>query len=304
MDRWLETETLVQIAEQGSITNAAKALGQSVSAISRNLAALEERLGVRLVQRTTRSLSMTEEGEAFYQQAKILLAEMLDIEAKASRGASDPSGTLRVTASTSFSLLHLMPLLPEFTKLYPRVSVEVLAHNRYQDIIENGMDLAIRTRRVESDSSITIRRLAETRRRLVAAPAYLEQRGHPRHPDDLKDHDLLIYLLADDPLELKFSQKDLRVSVQVQPKVSSNEGQLLLNAALNGMGIIAQPSYIVQDALDRGTLVRVLDNWDLPRLTINLAFPTRRHMPAKTRLFIDFLAERFRSNNYEEAWTS
>jgi len=304
MDRWLETEVLVQIAEHGSVTKAAKALGHSVSAISRHLAALEERLGVRLVQRTTRSLAMTEEGETFYQQAKAILAEMREVEATVSKGASDPVGLLRVTASTSFCLLHLMPLLPAFSTLYPKISIEVVAHNRYQDIIENGVDLAIRTRRVESDSSITIRRLAETRRRLVAAPEYLAMRGIPARPEDLQDHDLLLYLLADDPFRFTFRKAEAVRTVQIRPLMTSNEGQLLLRAALDGMGIIAQPSYIVQDALDAGRLVRVLDDWDLPRLTINLAFPTRRHMPAKTRLFIEFLLQHFRDHDHEARWIS
>lgn len=304
MDRWVETEVLVQIAEHGSVTKAAKALGQSISAISRHLAALEERLGVRLVHRTTRSLAMTEEGETFYQQAKVILAEMREVEALVSKGASDPVGALRITASTSFCLLHLMPLLPEFSRLYPKISIEVVAHNRYQDIIENGVDLAIRTRRVESDSSITIRRLAETRRRLVASPQYLAVRGVPAKPEDLRDHDLLLYLLADDPFRFTFRKGDSMRTVQIRPLMTSNEGQLLLRAALDGMGIVAQPSYIVQDALDAGQLVKVLDDWDLPRLTINLAFPTRRHMPAKTRLFIEFLLRRFRDHNHEARWTS
>ncbi|RIX98708.1 LysR family transcriptional regulator [Aureimonas flava] len=304
MDRFTETEVLVNVAEQGSITKAADAMGQSVSAVSRYLSSLEERLGVRLVNRTTRRFSMTEEGEIFYQHAKAILAEMQDAEALVMQGSSSPSGTLKITASTSFSLLHLMPIIPDFMRSHPKVAVEVTAHNRYYDIIESGVDLAVRTRRVEADSSITIRRLAETRRRLVASPEYVAEMGMPHTPDDLENHRLLVYMLADDPLKLHLKKGGSTFTAQIRPTMTSNEGQLLLSAALSGMGIIAQPSYIVEDALERGQLVRVLDDWDLPRLTINLAFPTRRHLPAKTRIFIEFLVEHFRRMDYERLWTN
>ena len=304
MDRFTEVEVLVHVAEQGSITKAAQALGQSVSATSRYLSSLEERLGVRLVNRTTRRISITEEGEAFYSYAKSILSELQDAEALVGQVSHAPSGTLKITASTSFAMLHLMPIVPEFTRNYPRINVEITANNRYHDIIEAGVDLAIRTRRVEEDSSITIRRLAQTRRRLVASPAYIEEMGMPSHPEELERHRLLIYLLADNAMRLDMRKGNSRSLVNVKPLMTRNEGQLLVRGARAGMGIIAQPSYIVQEDLENGTLVRVLDDWDLPRLTINLAFPTRRHMPAKTRLFIEFLSDHFRKHNFEEKWIS
>lgn len=303
MDRFTETEVLINVAEQGSITRAAEVMGQSVSAVSRYLSSLEERLGARLVNRTTRRFSMTEEGEYFYNQAKSILSDLQEAEAHVGQVTTSASGTLRLTASTSFSLLHLMPILPGFTKANPKVNVEITAHNRYHDIIESGVDLAIRTRRVEVDSSITIRRLAETRRRLVASPTYIAEMGMPMHPSDLEAHRILIYMLADDPLRLHLKRGGSQVTVQVAPFLTSNEGQLLLHGALDGLGIIAQPSYIVQEALDRGALVKVLDDWDLPRLTINLAFPTRRHLPAKTRFFIEYLVNHFRTEDFERKWT-
>lgn len=302
MGRFTETEVLVHVAEQGSITKAAETLGQSVSAVSRYLSSLEERLGVRLVNRTTRRFSMTEAGEIFYARARDILADLQNAEALVDQVSSAPSGTLKITASTSFSMLHLMPILPQFTNANPNVNVEITAHNRYQDIIENGVDLAIRTRRIEEDSSITIRKLAETRRRLVASPAYIEEMGMPTHPNELEDHRLLIYLLADDPMRLHLVKDDTLATIKVRPFVTSNEGQLLLRGALDGMGIIAQPSYIVEEALAAGSLVRVLDDWDLPRLTINLAFPSRRLMPAKTRLFIEYLVDHFREMDFERRW--
>ncbi len=304
MDRFSELEVLVQIFEAGSISKAAKNLGQSVSAVSRYLSSLEERLGVRLVNRSTRQTSFTEEGENFYTHAKSILFDLKDAEAQVSGVSHSPSGTLKLTASTSFSLLHLMPLIPEFTRQYPKISIDIAASNRYLDIIEQGVDLAIRTRRMEEDSTITIRKLAATRRRLVASPSYLEKMGVPSHPEDLERHRILAYLLADDPLRLHLQKNNSKITVNIKPFLTSNEGQLLMSGARAGMGIIAQPSYIVQKDLDEGTLVRVLDDWDLPQLTINMAFPSRRHLPAKTRLFIDFLHEHFRQNDYEKLWLS
>jgi DNA-binding transcriptional LysR family regulator len=264
---------------------------------------LETRLGARLVQRSTRQLSLTGEGEQLYSAAKDLLANWEEAEANIATRAHTPTGRLRVGASLSFALLHLMPVVQQFRERYPSVFVEVVASNRYYDIIENGLDLAIRTRRVEADSSITIRRLARTRRVLAASPEYLNRRGIPSHPEELKSHDLILYTLADDWNSLLFRKEDESVKVEVDGIINANDGQLICKAARDGLGILAQPTYIIQEDLENGRLVRVLDDWDLPRLTMNIAYPSRSFLPARTRLFIDFLVEQFRVNNYEELWT-
>ena len=304
MDRWTELEVFVQIADSGSISRAAEALGMSVSAASRYLMTLEERLNTRLVHRTTRQLSLTGEGEIFCERCRDILGSVREAEASISEAARNPTGLLRVQASLSFCLLHLTPLIPAFTERYPGIRIEIVAANRYHDIIENGIDVAVRTRRVEADSQITIRRLAQTRRLLAAAPSYLERHGTPGHPEELGRHRLLLYTLADSWNELRFRQGAETVTVPVNGAVNANDGQLLRAAALGGLGILAQPTYIIQADLAAGRLVRVLDDWDLPRLTMNIAYPTRAFLPAKTRLFIDFLVEDFRRNDYERLWTS
>lgn len=303
MDPFKEIELFVHVADAGSISKAAEQLGLSVSAASRHLIALETRLGVRLVQRTTRQLSLTEIGAEFYRRSKSVLADMQEAESVARDAVVKPSGVLRVTASLSFCLLHIEPLLPEFTKHYPEISVDIVAANRYLDVMENNVDVAIRTRQFEADNNLTIRRLAETRRVLAASPAYLEKYGTPRVPMDLIKHKLLIYDYAVNPTELPFRQRGEAATVNVRPFISTNDGQILIKSALHDMGILVQPKYIVYDYLTRGELVSVLDDWDLPRLTMNIAFQTRRHMPAKVRLFIDALAQRFRENDYENLWT-
>ena len=289
MDRWTEIEVFSQIAELGSITRAAETLSMSTSAASRYLIALEERLKVRLVQRTTRQLYLTVEGEKFYARSRDLLAGMREAEHEISEVALNPTGLLRVSASLSFCLLHLNHVIAGFTKLYPRVTFDVGVSNR--------------TRRVEADSSITIRRLAETRRLLAASPEYLERKGIPSSPHELVSHDLLIYTLADNWNQLTFRRSEETTTVAVNGLLNSNDGQVIVRAALDGLGILAQPTYIIEEHLALGRLVRVLDDWDLPRLTMNIAFPSKAHLPARTRLFIDYLVQTFRENEYEAAWT-
>ena len=304
MDRWTELQAFVAIAESESMTKAAETLNLSISGVSRYLMNLETRLGVRLVQRSTRRLSLTSEGEQFYNDTRHVLANLQEAEASVSAGVLAPTGRLRIGASLSFCLLHLMPAVERFRQRFPQVRVEVVASNRYYDLIENGLDLAIRTRRVEADSSIQIRRLAETRRLLAASPEYLERRGTPQHPADLRDHDLLLYTLADNWNELNFKKGEERTKIDVDGIINANDGQLICAAARKGMGILVQPTYIIQKDLEDGRLIRVLDDWDLPRLTMNIAFPTKSQLPARTRLFIDFLVERFREHDCERVWTA
>ncbi|MCB8883563.1 LysR family transcriptional regulator [Acidisoma cellulosilytica] len=304
MDRWAEIELFVRAAELGNLSRAAETLGLSNSAASRHLMALETRLNVRLVQRTTRKLYLTEVGQQFFQSSKTVLATMREAEAAATEQALNATGLLRVSASLSFCIEHLTPIVLDFTRRYPNVTVDVVASNRYYDLLENGVDLAIRTRRVEADSSVTIRRLAETRRLLAASPDYIAQHGTPRHPSELADHKMLLYTLADRPNELAFSKGDSKLTVRVESLLSANDGQVIQAAAIGGLGILAQPAYIIYSALESGQLVRLLDDWDLPRLTMNIAFPTREHVPAKVRLFNEFLFNRFKDNNYESKWTA
>jgi DNA-binding transcriptional LysR family regulator len=304
MNQLREIELFVNVAELGSISKAAEQLEMSISAASRHLIALESRLGVQLVKRTTRRLFLTEAGNKFHQQCKSILDSLREAENLVTATATKPTGTLRVTASLSFCLLHIAPLLPEFNRQYPDIQLEIIAANRYLDIIENGVDVAIRTRQLEADSNITIRRLAETRRVLTASPAYIAEHGMPILPPDLNRHKILNYALAATPRELPLRRGDEKIVTKIRPLLEANDGQVVRHAALNGMGILVQPKYIVYDDIVAGRLVPVLDDWDLPRLTMNIAFQTRAHMPAKDRVFIDALVERFRKNDYERLWVS
>ncbi len=303
MDRWTEIELFVQVAETGSLSRAAEVLELSNAAASRHLSALEERLGARLVERNTRRLYLTDPGREFYSRARTIVADLRDAESAVNATALNPTGTLRITASLSFSMHHVAPLLREYTTRYPNVQVHLEAANRYLDIIDNNIDVAIRTRESEPDSNITIRRMAETRRLMAASPGYLSKHGTPRTLEDLQHHKLLIYTYANNPNELRFTKDGAQRTVTVKGLLESNDGQILRAAALDGMGILVQPTYILYEDIVAGRLVPVLDDWDLPRLNINLAYPSRKHLSAKVRTFIDFMAEHFDKMGYERKWT-
>ena len=232
-----------------------------------------------------------------------MLAELAEAESAVNAASLNPTGMLRVTASVSFAMHHIAPLLSHYTQRYPNVTVHVETANRYLDLIDNNIDVAIRTREFEPDSNITIRRLAETRRVLAASPGYLARMGRPQALDDLAGHHLLLYTYANNPHELRFQRGAEACTVATKGLLESNDGQVLRAAALDGLGILVQPSYILYDDIVAGRLVPVLDDWDLPRLTVNLAYPSRKHLSAKVRTFIDFIAEHFERMEYERKWT-
>ena len=304
MDRWTEIELFVQVAELGSLSRAAESLGLSNAAASRHLAALEERLSARLVQRNTRRLFLTEVGEAFHRRCKPLLVELRDAEAAVNEAALKPTGLLRVQASLSFSMIVIAPLLTEFNARYPDLRVEIVTSNRYPDLLDNGIDVAVRNREFENDSAITVRRLAETKRVLAASPQYLQRFGTPRTPEDLKRHRLLIYNLANHPNELRLTCGGEVTLLAVQGVLEANDGQVVRAAALKHLGILLQPMYIIHEDVVAGRLVPLLTDWGLQRLTINIAYPTRRHLPAKVRCFVDFLVEQFAAHDFERRWTA
>ena len=304
MDRFTELALFVEVADRGSMGAAAEALGLSNPAATRYLASLEERLQVRLVERNTRRLYLTSEGTNFLERARLVLSDLRDAEAAIHQTALNPSGVLRVSASLSFAMQLIAPRLPKYHQMYPQVRVHVETANRYLDIIDNGIDVAIRTREYEHDSTITIRKLASTRRILTASPAYVARKGLPGTPAGLTQHNTLIYVHANNPNELKFSRGDERQPVNIQGVLESNDGQVLRAAALNGLGILIQPSYIVYDDIVAGRLVPVLNDWDLPRLQISIAYPNPKYLSAKVRSFIDFLVDEFSHYGYEKRWTS
>jgi DNA-binding transcriptional LysR family regulator len=303
MDRLTQLELFVQTVELGSITKAAEALGLSDPAASRHLSALEQRLGARLIERTTRRQWLTEAGRAYHQRCITILAEMAEADAAVNESTVRPRGLLRLTCSVYFAMAHIAPALPEFNRLYPELAVEIVTANRYPDFIEAGIDVAIRTREQEPDSGITVRKLAETRRLLAASPSYLSVAGMPMQPEDLARHRLLIYTVIREPFVFHLKKDGRTVALPVQGALLSNEGQVVCAAARAGAGIVIQPMYTIHEDIVAGRLVPVLEEWELPPLTVTLAYQSRKHQPAKIRVFIEFLVSYFERLQLEKKWS-
>lgn len=293
MDRWTEYELFVKTSELGSLSKAAEALSLSNAAASRHLAALEDRLGVRLIERSTRRLFVTEIGKAFYDRAKEALTTMQSATDAVTASKNHPVGVLRVTGSLSLCLQLIFPLIPKFKIINPDVRLDIVAENRYFDIIDDNIDIAIRTRENEPDTGLIVRKLTETKRVLAATPEYLKSHGCPRHPQELADHQLLLYSYANDPYKMVFQRGEESVTTFLTPYLEANDGFLIRTAALQNLGILAQPTYVIQEDLQSGRLVQILEDWELPRLAVNLVYTSRLHLPAKTRAFIDFLISEF-----------
>ncbi|MBK1696262.1 LysR family transcriptional regulator [Rhodovibrio salinarum] len=289
-----------RVVEEGSFSHAARGLGLSKSAVSKQVGRLEDRLGVRLLNRTTRQLSLTEAGTAFYEHCRQLVADAEAAESAVTHLAAAPRGTLRVNAPMSFGQLHVAPALPEFLAAYPELSVEMQLSDRTVDLIEEGFDLAIRIGQLR-DSSLIARRLAPLRQVLCAAPSYLAAQGRPEHPHDLKDHECLIYSYLSWGREWRFQGVDGELRVPIRGRLEINNGDALLAAARQGFGIVMLPSFLGADDLKAGRLEPLLQDWCEPAAGgIHAVFPASRNLSPKVRVFVDYLARRFAGQPYWE----
>lgn len=304
MDRFRQLEVFARVSELGSLSRAAESLGMSNAAVSRHLAAIEERLAVRLVERNTRRLWLTEAGQEFLGRCEALLGDLAEAEDAVNETTLAPKGLLRVTSSLSFATIYIAPSLPAFRRLYPQLDVQVLAANRYPDFIEAGIDVAVRTREQEPDRAIVVRRLGRVPRLLAASPDYLARRGVPRHPADLKTHDMLVYNLAHDPYSLRLRRRSMVKVVRMRPALESNDGQIIRQAAIAGSGILIQPLYIIHADIAAGLLRPVMEDWTLPVLTMNIAYQNRERLPMKIRVFADFLLQEVKARSPKGMWVS
>ena len=304
MDRYTQMEFFALTADLGSLSRAAERLGISNAAASRMLNALEDRLGARLMERTTRRLWLTDAGREYQRRCASILADIADADTAVGDMTVQPRGVLRVTSSVSFAVAHISPWLPEFNERYPELCVQITAANRYPNFIEAGIDCAIRTREHEGDSGITVKRLAHTGRVLAASPAYVARYGAPQTPEALADHKLLVYSYASSPYRLQLKRGRERRDIAISAVMESNEGQVICAAGRAGLGIVIQPLYIVHDDIVAGRLIPLLTDWELPPLTINLAYQSRHNLPAKIRVFADALSEHMRSLDREKRWST
>jgi len=287
-----------RVVEAGGFSMAARDLGVSKSAVSKQISRLEDQLAVRLLNRTTRRLSLTEAGEAFYEGCQRVLAEAESAEKAVSHLASAPRGELKVNAPMSFGVLHLGPALPQFWERYPELDVQMVLNDRLVDLIEEGFDVGVRITQM-LDSSLVARRLAPNRMVVCATPAYLYKHGTPRHPDDLKDHNCLTYSYTKNPGTWLFRSAGGRQKVPVRGRFKANNGDVIQAALLADCGIAIQPSFIAGDDLRSGRLVRLFEAYEVgEESAVHAVFPANRNLSPKVRVFVDFLVERFGESPY------
>jgi DNA-binding transcriptional LysR family regulator len=293
VDRLLAMSVFSTVVEQGSFARAAEKLGVSVSACSRQVAELEAHLGTRLLHRTTRKLSLTESGALYHERCLELLAGVEDAEREASSSASQAKGTLKISCSINFGVRHLAPAVGDFLAANPELKLDVSLADRYVDLVEEGYDLAIRIGQVITPTLIA-RKLGDTRMVPCASPAYLARHGTPTRPADLARHACLTYeYLAMRNLWRFRDRRGREVAVRVAGPMHANNGDLLAAAAMAGIGIAMEPDFIVAEDLAEGRLVALLPDYEPPSASIYAVYPSRRHLSAKVRVFVDFLAARF-----------
>lgn len=290
MDRFREMQAFVAVVESGSFVAAGELLHISKAAVSRVVMQLEARLGARLLQRTTRRLSLTEAGQAYLGRCKQILGDLDEAEAMVGDAALRASGRLRVNAPLSFGITRLAGLWPAFMALHPDLELEVTLADRMVDLVEEGYDMAIRITRPR-DSSLVYRQLATTRVLLCAAPAYLARRGKPESVADLARHDIIAYAYAPGGDTWHFDTPSGERSVAVRPRLRSNNGDTCRAAALAGLGIAQQPGFLVDADLAAGRLVEILAEDCSRDLGIHAVYPSRKHVSLKVRALTDFLAK-------------
>src|SRR5215467_170711 len=302
MDRILSMAVFKRVVDAGSFAAAARHLGMSPEMAGNHVKALEAHLGVRLLNRTTRRMHLTEAGAAYHARCAQILSEIEQAEAEAGSQQAAPSGLLRITGPLTFGELHLGSAISDYMARYPAVGVEVFLSDRYVNLIDEGFDLAIRIGE-PPDSSLITRRLSSAHLVLCASPTYLERSGRPEKPTDLNGHACLVYADLRSPRTWQFIAPDGRVeTVQVTGPFSSNNPQLLLSLAVAGHGLILWPSFAVAGSILAGRLVPSLTNWRSRELTIRALYPHRPLLSAKVRTFVDFLADRFGPEPEWEKW--
>lgn len=287
-----------KVVEQGSFARAAERLSISTSACSRRVAELEAHLDTRLLNRTTRRLSLTESGRGFYERCVQMLADLEDAEQAAAESAAKPRGTIRLTTSINFGVRHVSPAIGAFLVKYPEVKFDVSLSDRIVDLVEEGYDLAIRIGSAGGET-VVARKLGEARMVACAAPAYLKAHGAPKAPEDLARHPCLTYEYMPVRNVWSFRGKDGREhAIRVAGPLHSNNGDLLAAAAVAGVGIAYEPEFILGPDLRAGRLVPILTSYTAPLGPIYAVYPSRRYLTAKVRAFVDFLAQRFANANW------
>ena len=293
MRRFEELQAFVAVVETGSFTAAADRLDAAKSAVSRRVSSLEDRLGVQLLRRTTRSLNLTDTGRSFYEHSARILADLDEAEAAVLQEHGELRGILRVALPLSFGVRHMAGPIAEFSRRHPRVTFDLDLNDRRVDLLQEGADLALRIGRLR-DSSLIARKLFDARTLVCASSAYLDAHGEPETPEDLANHQCLVYSNVPDPSRWVYYDKDgTRSQVEVHTAIAASNGDFLRQAAVEGLGIVMQPTFIAGEMICSGDLVPILQGYNWPVTPAYAVYPPTRHLSYRVRAFIDFLAERF-----------
>lgn len=298
MDKLDSIRAFVKTVEKGSFATAGRELRLSRSAVSKYVRELEEELGVQLLHRTTRSASPTENGQAYYERCLAILAELDEADRAVSQLQAEPRGLLRINAPMSFGTLHLGPVIADFMAQHAELRIQLVLADEVIDPVEEGFDATLRIAELGS-SSLIARKIVPTHRVVCAAPAYLQRRGTPLHPRELRQHDCLAYGYLATGNQWKLSGPDGDHWVPIAPTLCANNAEVLCDAAIAGRGIALLPTFIAGPSLRAGKLQAILADYKPPALSLYAVYPPTRHLSAKVRLFIDFLVARFGA---EPAW--
>ncbi|MBY5852259.1 LysR family transcriptional regulator [Rhizobium ruizarguesonis] len=292
MDRLTSLTVFGRVVECGGFSAAARRLNMSVTMVGNHVQSLEDRLGVRLLNRTTRKVSLTETGKYYYERSSQILAELDEADRTAGALSTTPRGTLKVYTSSAI-VRFLLPVVSEFMELYPSIALDFSVGERMVDMIEDGYDLVMRTV-PPPDSSLVARKLTPWRHMLVCSPAYFESHPMPKTPAEVADHNCLQYAYYPYGDEWRFEDGEgNKESVKISGNVVSNSAEMLRFLTLTGRGIFLAPSFVVFDDIAEGRLMKIMPDYRPVEFNINAVYPNRSHLPTKVRLFIDLLAERF-----------
>lgn len=298
MHRFEDLRAFVAVVEAGTFTAAADRLDVAKSAVSRRMASLEGRLGVQLLQRTTRRLNLTDTGRSFYERSVRILADLDEAEAAVHQEHGELRGKLRIALPLSFGIRHMCKPLAEFAQLHPKVTFDLDLNDRRVDLVQEGADIALRIGHL-SDSSLIARKLFDSHTVVCASPDYLRKHGTPETPEDLRDHNCLVYGNVNDPERwVGLDGNGVEHRVDVNAALSASSGDFLSQLAANNLGIVMQPTFIAGDLIRRGALLPLLTDYQWPMIPAYAVYPPTRHLSFRVRTIIDFLTEYFSGMPY------
>lgn len=292
-----DMSVFIRVVEAGGISKAAEQLGMAKSAVSRRLVELETRLGVRLLNRTTRSSSLTEAGDSYYQRAVRIADDVAELNAMTMDDNTALTGSISLAAPLSFGMFHLSAAIDQFIKQHPDIHINIDFSDRQVDLVEEGLDLAFRIARLE-DSNLVARRICPIRILLCASPVYIEQHGEPQHPNELKQHQLLHYNMSGSRQWRLIDNNAREQRIRISPFMEANNGEFLRDMAIAGHGIVATPTFISWQAIANGELIPVMCDYRPPDINAYAVYPKNRYLSQRLRRFIDFLVERFGDQPY------